>query len=94
MREWNEYCRRLLGEVEWRVVSAFERELQEDGKNELEKRGGKDVESVEGKAIREDGIPNEIWRYGEVWIYKICKRVEEEGEGDSSNYKKGRGGEC
>lgn len=52
MREWNEYYKRLLGEVEWRVVSGFERELQEDGKNELEKRGGKDIESVEGKGTR------------------------------------------
>ncbi|XP_026827634.1 golgin subfamily A member 6-like protein 22 [Ooceraea biroi] len=65
MEEWKEHFMRLLGEVEGRVV----RGMEGRGGDEEEEISRKEVTEVlqklkEGKAVGEDGIPNEAWKYG------------------------------
>ncbi|KYN27434.1 hypothetical protein ALC57_03143 [Trachymyrmex cornetzi] len=62
MREWEEYFKELLGEVEGRVI----REKSEKGRQEMEMElSREEIRKVtrnlkDGKAMGVDGIPNEI----------------------------------
>ncbi|XP_024891322.1 trichohyalin-like, partial [Temnothorax curvispinosus] len=91
--EWKEYFIDLMGGVENRVVKGE----GNGSRQEEEEIGLEEIRNVikklkTGKAIGNDGIPNEAWKYGEEemvkWIWEVCKRVWR-GEGWPEQWKEG-----
>lgn len=88
----------LMGGVERKVVMGKEAGREEDGEEELRVEEIKKVIKLtkEGKAIGEDGIPNEVWKYGgeeaESWVVEVYKRIWRGEERDGRN--NGRWGNC
>ncbi|XP_024875210.1 ABC transporter F family member 4-like [Temnothorax curvispinosus] len=93
MEEWKEYFMELMGGMENRVVKGEgggSRQREEE--IELEEVRNVIKKLKAGKAIGNDGIPNEAWKYGgeemEKWIWEICKKVWR-GEGWPKQWKEG-----
>ncbi|XP_011688391.1 PREDICTED: uncharacterized protein LOC105450305 [Wasmannia auropunctata] len=94
MDEWEEYFRNLLGGVESRVVKGEGR----GGRMEEESVLGKEeIASVlgrikKGKAMGVDGVPGEVWKYGEEevkeWVWRMCNKIWR-GEGWPEEWKEG-----
>jgi len=94
MEEWEDYFKKILGGVEWRVVWG------EKGERRTEEEEGIRREEIEkivrglkvGKAMGIDGVPNEVWKYGGEetvdWIWDICDRVWK-GEGWPEEWREG-----
>ncbi|XP_011685491.1 PREDICTED: uncharacterized protein LOC105448540 [Wasmannia auropunctata] len=81
MADWEEYFRGVLRGVESRVVKGEERterevEERELGKEKISRVLGK---IRDGKAMRVDGIPGEVWKYGgeetEDWVRWCCNEI-------------------
>ena len=93
IREWEEHFRRVLGGVEWRVRMRGARgrgdEEEELGREEI-KRVVKNLK--DGKAAGEDGIQNEVWKYGgeevEEPLWVVCNR-DCRGEGWPKEWREG-----
>ncbi|XP_024884283.1 trichohyalin-like [Temnothorax curvispinosus] len=91
--EWKEYFMELMGGVENRVVKGEgDRSRQEEEEIGLEEIRNVIKKLKTGKAISNDGIPNEAWKYGGEemvkWIWEVCKRVWR-GEGWPEQWKEG-----
>ncbi|KAL6421061.1 hypothetical protein ACFW04_013585 [Cataglyphis niger] len=81
MKEWDGYFRNLLGEVEGKVVIGKREGFRIDEEENISRS---EIRAVIGrlkdnKAVGTDGIPTEVWKYGEEnmeeRIWKICNRV-------------------
>lgn len=81
MEEWAEYFRGLMGGVEGRVVRGNREEREEDDKPEISRdeveRAVKKLK--DGKAVGEDEIPGEVWKYGgerlKECLWEMCNRI-------------------
>ncbi|XP_071572354.1 uncharacterized protein [Temnothorax nylanderi] len=91
--EWKEYFMELMGGMENRVVKGEgDGNRQEEEEIELEEVRNVIKKLKTGKAIGNDGILNEAWKYGGEkmvnWIWEVCKRVWR-GEGWPEQWKEG-----
>lgn len=81
MEGWKKYFMIILGGVEEKVVREGRERRDEQEEMELEWEEVKRVIDglKDGKAIGNDGIPNEVWKYrGEDikrWTWEICRKV-------------------
>jgi len=85
IEEWKEYFMGLLGGVEGRVVRGRKERREKQGEGDREEDlEWEEVKRIieglkDGKAIGQDGISNEVWKYGgegiKRWVWGLCKRV-------------------
>lgn len=66
IEEWDSYFKKLLGGVEGGIGAERERERGDDGEEEINRKELKLIvrRMKDRKATKEDGIPNEVWKYG------------------------------
>ncbi|CAD6229117.1 GSCOCG00012085001-RA-CDS, partial [Cotesia congregata] len=87
MKEWDAYVKELLGGTEERKSRK-----EEEGDISLEEIRETVKSLKDNKAMGEDGILNEAWKYGgekiEIELWRICQRVWR-GEGWPEDWKKG-----
>ncbi|XP_011883686.1 PREDICTED: RNA-directed DNA polymerase from mobile element jockey-like, partial [Vollenhovia emeryi] len=94
MRQWEEYFKTLLGGVENKVIWGEKRGERKGEEKEIEREEIRRAISKvkDGKAAGEDGIPNEVWKYGGVelerWIGEVCNKIWK-GEGWPEGWKEG-----
>ncbi|KMQ89643.1 hypothetical protein RF55_10705 [Lasius niger] len=80
IKEWNDYFKRLLGGIEWRVVKGKGGGMERWGSGDKEGGDRKSVKKIkgwegnEGRRDSERGM--EVWEERvEGWLWEICNRV-------------------